>query len=423
MRFDATTPPPRATPAALPHAPTVARAPMTTRHAFRSLAAARQRLARRDADIVRAQVELAQIAAPTGEEGERGAWVARRFTACGLRDVHVDAAGNVLGRGPAARDLEPVVVCAHLDTVFPRDVPLAVRCDGPRIVGPGINDNGRGLAVTLALAEELARGRIRTNRPVEFVATTGEEGVGDLRGAKHFFALRGREIGAVVALDGAGDERVIHRALGSRRFRISFCGAGGHSWSAFGTPNPVHAAACCAATLARLTLPAEPRTTLSVGRIGGGLSVNSIPDTAWLEVDLRSTSSAVLDRFEREVRNAARLALDEENARRAGGAGTLSLALELIGDRPGGETPVEHPLVQSALEATRLVGRSPELALASTDANVPMSRGIPAIAIGAGGRGGDAHTPREWFENADGTLGVARALTIVVSAAGLVAAD
>jgi tripeptide aminopeptidase len=422
MRFETTTPPREATPAG--SAPvTASRASSATARAFRSLAAARQRLARRDADIVRTQVELAQIAAPTGEEAERAEWVARRFSACGLRDVHVDAVGNVLGRVPAARDAEPVVVCAHLDTVFPRDVPLAVRRDGLRIVGPGINDNGRGLAVTLALAEELARGRIRTSRPVEFVATTGEEGTGDLRGAKHFFALRGREIAAAVALDGAGDERVIHRALGSRRFRISFCGAGGHSWSAFGTPNPVHAAACCAATIARLTLPSEPRTTLSVGRIGGGFSVNSIPDTAWLEVDLRSTSSALLDRYERDVRGAARRALDEENARRADGAGTLSLALEVIGDRPGGETPVDHPLVQSAIEATRLVGRSPELALASTDANVPMSRGIPAIAIGAGGRGGDAHTPREWFENAEGTLGVARALTIVVSAAGLEMAD
>jgi acetylornithine deacetylase/succinyl-diaminopimelate desuccinylase-like protein len=411
------------TPHVLPIAPAGARGTMSTGQAFRSLAAARQRLARRDADIVRAQVELAQIAAPTGEEGERGAWVARRFAACGLRNVHVDDAGNVLGRWPSTRPAEPVVVCAHLDTVFPRDVPLAVRRDGSRIVGPGINDNGRGLAVTLALAEEIARGRLRTTRPIEFVATTGEEGAGDLRGAKHFFRLRGRDVAAVIALDGAGDERVIHRALGSRRFRISFCGAGGHSWSAFGTPNPVHAAACCASALARLSLPTEPRTTLSVGRIGGGISVNSIPDAAWLEVDLRSASCASLDRYEREIRSAARHALDEENARRAGGAGALSLTLETIGDRPGGETPVEHPLVQSALEATRLVGRSPELALASTDANVPMSRGIPAIAIGAGGRGGDAHTPREWFENADGTLGVARALTIVVAAAGLVAAD
>ncbi|MFN2565359.1 MAG: M20/M25/M40 family metallo-hydrolase [Gemmatimonadaceae bacterium] len=423
MRFDATTPPRAATPGVLAGTPRATRAPMSTGQAFRSLAGARQRLARRDADIVRTQVELAQIAAPTGEEGERGAWVARRFTQCGLRDVHVDAVGNVLGRSFGARDAEPVVVCAHLDTVFPRDMPLAVKQDGVRFVGPGINDNGRGLAVTLALAEELGRGRVQTARPVEFVATTGEEGAGDLRGAKHFFAGRGRRIAAVIALDGAGDERVIHRALGSRRFRVAFCGAGGHSWSAFGTPNPVHAAACCAATLARLTLPAEPRTTLSVGRIGGGLSVNSIPDMAWLEVDLRSTSGALLDRYEREVRAAARIALEEENARRAGGACALSLALEVIGDRPGGETPVDHPLVQSALEATRLVGRSPELALASTDANVPMSRGIPAIAIGAGGRGGDAHTPREWYENADGTLGVARALTIVVAAAGLVAAD
>jgi hypothetical protein len=185
MRSETTTPSGEPRPAG-PMAVSTTRTSSPTAQAFRSLAGARQRLARRDADIVRTQVELAQIAAPTGEEGERAEWVARRFTACGLRDVHVDAVGNVLGRVSAARDTEPVVVCAHLDTVFPRDVPLAVRRDGLRIVGPGINDNGRGLAVTLALAEELARGRVRTSRPVEFVATTGEEGTGDLRGAKHF---------------------------------------------------------------------------------------------------------------------------------------------------------------------------------------------------------------------------------------------
>jgi acetylornithine deacetylase/succinyl-diaminopimelate desuccinylase-like protein len=309
------------------------------------------------------------------------------------------------------------VICAHLDTVFPRDTDLSIRRDGERLVGPGINDNGRGLAVMLALAAEIDGVRLRSRHPVEFVATTGEEGLGDLRGAKHYFAARGRSAHAMVALDGAGDERIIHRALGSRRFRVSYTGPGGHSWAAYGSVNAVHAAAAAAARLAAIPLPTSPRTTLSVGRIGGGLSVNSIPDAAWLEIDLRSTSLTQLDELERAIRHITQSAADEENIKRALGTRLLTVNIESIGTRPCGETPAAHLLVQSAIEATRLVGRQPDLALASTDANVPISQGIPAIAIGAGGRGGDAHTHGEWFDNLHGTVGVARALTIVMTMA------
>ena len=390
-----------------------------TTSTYRALAASRARLAAHDDAIVRSQIAVAQIAAPTGEEDERAGWITRRFRDCGLADIHTDAAGNVIGRRPGARDLEPVVICAHLDTVFPRETDLSVRRDGERLVGPGINDNGRGLAVMLALATEIDGVRLRTLRPVEFVATTGEEGIGDLRGAKQYFATRGRDAHAAIALDGAGDERIIHRALGSRRFRIAFNGPGGHSWSAFGVPNAVHAAAGTAAKLAGLRLPASPRTTLSVGRIGGGLSVNSIPASAWLEVDVRSTSAEQLDELEAMIRRITQVAVEEENAKRALSAPALAASIVPIGCRPCGETPVEHELVQSAIEATRLVGRHPDLALASTDANVPISQSIPAIAIGAGGRGGDAHTHAEWFDNLHGTIGVARALTIVAAAARL----
>ncbi|HEX8945242.1 MAG TPA: M20/M25/M40 family metallo-hydrolase [Gemmatimonadaceae bacterium] len=385
----------------------------------RTLTPAHARLAARDDAILRAQITVAQIAAPTGEEHERGGWVARRFRDCGLSDIHTDDAGNVIGRRDGNAALPPVVICAHLDTVFPRDTDLSIRRDGERLVGPGINDNGRGLAVMLALAAEIDGVRLRTRHPIEFVATTGEEGLGDLRGAKHYFAGRGRGAHAMVALDGAGDERIIHRALGSRRFRVSYSGPGGHSWAAFGVPNAVHAAAGAAARLASLPLPSTPRTTLSVGRIGGGLSVNSIPDRAWLEIDSRSTSAIVLDDIERAVRTIAQVAADDENAKRPAGTRSLVVDVESIGARPCGETPADHALVQAALEATRLVGRQPDLALASTDANVAISHGIPAIAIGAGGRGGDAHTHSEWFDNLHGTLGVARALTIVMTTARL----
>ena len=391
--------------------------PTAAERVHAALAPSRARLRARDPEIVRTQVAVSEIAAPTGEESHRGDWIAERFRRLGLRDVHRDAAGNVVGWRGAERDDAPVVVCAHLDTVFPRDTALRVRIDGPRLVGPGIGDNGRGLAAMLALAEEIDGRNVRTQRPIQFVATTGEEGAGDLRGVKHLFTS-GRAA-AVIALDGAGDERIVHRALGSRRYRIAFAGSGGHSWAAYGVPNAVHAAGIVTMRIAALQLPRCPRTTLSVCRIGGGLSVNSIPPDAWLEVDLRSTSPSVIARLDREIRALAWSAAEEESARRTPGTAPLSVRVDVIGDRPCGETPAEHPLVELAMDATRRIGRDGELTTASTDANVPISRGIPAIAIGAGGRGGEAHTSSEWFDNRDGPLGIARALTIVVGAAEL----
>jgi acetylornithine deacetylase/succinyl-diaminopimelate desuccinylase-like protein len=384
-----------------------------------SLDKARARLRAGDRRVLETQVTVSEIAAPTGEEHERAQWISARFRALGLSGVSIDDAGNVIGRRDGIADDDAVVVCAHLDTVFPRGTPLRVRHQGPCLLGPGIGDNGRGLAGMLALAETIDGRRLRTQRPIVFVATTGEEGVGDLRGAKHYFASAERRIHAAIALDGAGDERVVHRSLGSRRYRIVYDGPGGHSWAAFGVPNAVHAAALAGAKLTSLAIPRDPRTTLSIGRIGGGIAINAIPDNAWLEVDVRSVSASQLDRLDRELRLVARAAEQEENARRTPGTPPLVCTIERIGDRPCGEVPADDPLVVSAIDATRLVGREPELTTASTDANVPISAGIPAIAIGAGGRGGDAHTSGEWFENAEGTLGLARALTILVTAAGI----
>ncbi|MEP6690310.1 MAG: M20/M25/M40 family metallo-hydrolase, partial [Gemmatimonadaceae bacterium] len=328
----------------------------------RALYHARKRLAARDQETVASQVTLTEIAAPTGEEGQRAAAVADRFRALGLDGVHVDAAGNVVGTRAGTCDEAPVVICAHLDTVFPRDVALHVRHEGARLIAPGIGDNGRGLAAMLALADVMDGTTLRTRAPVVFAATVGEEGRGDLRGAKELFAGALAGAAAAIALDGAGDERIVHRALGSRRYRIAFYGVGGHSWTSYGVPNAVHAAAIAAAKIARIALPGAPRTTLSVGRIGGGISVNAIPDEAWLEIDLRSTSSAVIERLDREIRAAARAADGEESGRRIRGAAPLSMTIATIGDRPNGETPVQHPLVVMAMEATRLIGRDPEAA-------------------------------------------------------------
>ncbi len=382
-----------------------------------ALASARTRLAAADARIVETQVALTEIPAPTGDEGARASVVAQRFRALGLDGVTVDAVGNVIGHRAGATDAPAVALCAHLDTVFPLEAVTEVTRDRGRLIAPGIGDNGRGLATLLALAEVIDGVRLRTLRPVTFVATTGEEGAGDLRGAKAFFQASA-PLFAAVALDGTGDDRVVHKGVGSRRFRITWEGPGGHSWSDFGGVNPIHAAAQAMAQLSAMPLSANPRTTLTVSRMGGGLAINAIPQAAWFEVDLRATATESLARVETALRSIVSAAVRDANTRRTPYSEALEATITVIGDRPCGEIPDDHPLVDAALTATRLIGRVPEFAIASTDANVPLSLGIPAIAIGGGGVGGDVHTLGEWFENTDGARGIARALTITMAAAG-----
>lgn len=382
---------------------------------YRELTPERRALAEWDPEILRSQIEISQIPAPTGSEGARAARMADRFRALGM-DARCDDAGNVIARQRGAARGRRVVLCAHLDTVFPEGTDVTVTREGHRVIGPGICDNGRGLAVMLAIATVLRRSSAPVRSRIEYVATTGEEGAGDLRGARQYFASAEPPFAAVV-LDGAGDERIINTALGSRRFRITYDGPGGHSWSAYGTANPVHAAARAASSLADLRLPA--RTTLTVSRIGGGLSINSIPECAWLEVDARGTNEDALARLEREIGAFASLAATVENDRRAPASPALRCSVQRIGCRPSGETPADQPLVLSAMEATRLIGRAAELGTASTDANAAIAAGTPAITIGAGGRGGDAHSRREWFDNTNASAGVERALTIVATMARL----
>src|SRR3954469_1732110 len=283
---------------------------------FDRLAPARARLAQADERLLRTQIALSEIPAPTGDEHARGASVAARFRALGLHDVRTDDVGNVIGTRQGATHDAPVLVCAHLDTVFPEGTAVGVARDGRQLAGPGIVDNSRGLAAMLALAETVDGVSLRTRRPIVFAATVGEEGAGDLRGSKHLFAHLDTTPAACIALDGAGDDRIVHRALGARRLRVVFQGVGGHSWAAFGVPNPVHAAGGAAARLAALPLPRTPRTTLPVCRIGGGLSVHSIPEDAWIEIDLRSSSSDVLERTSAEIEMILRVAVREENLRR-----------------------------------------------------------------------------------------------------------
>jgi tripeptide aminopeptidase len=360
-------------------------------------------------------MELTRIPAPLHGEAERGRWFAARLHDAGL-ETTTDAVGNVIAVTPAAEpDNRRVVVAAHLDTVFSADTLLEVRRSGNRMTGPGISDNARGLAGVLALARALAAAGWPTRLPVAFVGTVGEEGAGDLRGAKHYMAEHADRCAAFIALDGAGACRIINAGVGSRRLRVTWTGPGGHSWSDWGTPNAIHAAGRAVASLLQLELPADPRTTLSAGRIGGGTSINAIAGTAWLELDLRSEAREPL--FELEAR--VRVALDHAAAEEGGSTGVIRCDVAVFGDRPAGVTAASHPLVRSAEEATRAVGLTPQLASSSTDANVAMAVGLPAIAIGAGGDAGGTHTPGEWYDNTGGPAGLERALLVVLAAAGL----
>jgi acetylornithine deacetylase/succinyl-diaminopimelate desuccinylase-like protein len=375
-----------------------------------------------DDETLAEQLELVAIPAPPFGEQARGAWVLERFRALGLADAGRDDEGNVLGAIPGAEPaLGPVVVAAHLDTVFAADTALTPRREEGRIYVPGITDNARGLAAMLAVARLLARARVRPRRTVVFAATVGEEGPGDLRGVKHLFRDGAplRAAGAFVALDGSGLRRIVHRAIGSRRLRVEVAGPGGHSWADRGAANPILALGTAVARLAELALPEAGRTALTVARIGGGTSINAIPDGAWMELDLRADAPGVLPKLEESVRAILARAVDEENTRRRAGTDAIEPQVTVIGDRPSGETPARDPLVQAAEAITYALGQKPELVGSSTDANVPMALGIPAIAIGAGGDSGGIHTTDEWYSNENGALGIERALLIILAAAGI----
>lgn len=375
-----------------------------------------------DDDTLAEQIALVRIPAPAFAEQARGDYVLARFREIGLHAVRRDAVGNVLGEWrPEGADGAPVVVAAHLDTVFAADTDVEPRRKGKRIHAPGITDNCRGMAGMLAVARALAGSGIAAGHPVVFAATVGEEGIGDLRGVKHLFRENGglQDAAAFVALDGSGMRRIVHRAIGSRRLRIEAEGPGGHSWSDRGVPNPVVALAAAAAALRSMPLPQPERSSLTVARIGGGTSINSIPAEAWMELDMRSEATGVLGPMEEGVRGVLREAVEAENVARRAGTHPLHTRVQLIGDRPSGETAQDHPLVRAATAITASLGARAELVGSSTDANVPMALGIPSIAIGAGGDSGGIHTLDEWYANDGGPLGVERALLVVLAAAAV----
>ncbi len=368
-----------------------------------SVRAALDATRRSEEDTIQEQIRLCEIPAPPFGEAKRAAAYAQAMRAAGLTNVRIDATGNVLGERPGRNPRPHLILSAHLDTVFPLEVPVRVTRDKNWLHGPGIGDDCRGLAVLLAVVRALNAAQVRTNGPITFVGTVGEEGLGDLRGVKALFAGPLRKSDLFVSVD--GDRYGITAVgVGSRRYRVTFRGPGGHSYDNFGRANPVHALGSAIARIARLEIPAVPRTTFSVGRIGGGTSVNAIASEAWMEVDLRSSDAASLSQLEAGFQASIRAALEEENTRRKN-HDALTVDIEQVGNRPAGRTATDSRIVQTTIATLNALALPVTLDEGSTDANLPMSLGIPAITVGGGGVGRDVHSPRESFDTTDSWRG------------------
>ncbi len=351
-------------------------------------------------------LEMLAIPAPTFGEGARAAWFLDRFHDFGLGNVHLDSAGNALAElGAAHPTTSPfVLLSAHLDTVFPAETACDPIEDGPRILCPGACDNGAGLTGLLAIAAALRFADITPPVPILFAANVGEEGEGDLRGMRQLF-LNGEyadRIAAAIALEGSGSGPLVTRGLGSRRFRIVVTGPGGHSWSDAGTPNPIFVLSRALAALSELELPGTPRTTLNVGQISGGTSINSIPEVATALLDLRSTDPDQLLATELQMRRILSQSTESSSMltanRGATSASPVRTFLELIGDRPAAALPDDAGILHTVRAVDRHLNLRTELRIGSTDANLPLSLGVPAIALGSGGTGGGIHTLQEWYD-------------------------
>jgi tripeptide aminopeptidase len=352
---------------------------------------------------IQQQIRICEIPAPPFEEAKRAAAYAQAMRAAGLANVRIDTAGNVLGERRGRRARPHLVLSAHLDTVFPAELPVRVTRDKNWLRGPGIGDDCRGLAVLLAVVRALDAAQVQTEGPVTFVGTVGEEGLGDLRGVKALFANTVRQVDRFVSVDGDG-YGITNVGVGSRRYRVTFRGPGGHSYDNFGRANPVHALGLAIARLTRIEVPAVPRTTFSVGRIGGGTSINAIATEAWMDVDLRSGDAAALAQLDAAFQASIRGAVEEENKRRRSHDPVI-VEIELVGNRPVGRTPTDTHIVETTIATLNALALPVRLNEGSTDANLPMSLGVPSITIGGGGVGSDVHSPRESFDTTDSWKG------------------
>ncbi|NIP59209.1 MAG: M20/M25/M40 family metallo-hydrolase, partial [Gemmatimonadetes bacterium] len=347
-----------------------------------------------DDRTIQDQIELTEIPAPPFNEDARAARYVEMLREVGVDSVWIDAEGNVLGLREGTIGEETLIFSGHLDTVFPEGTDVTVTQRGDTLFAPGIGDDGRGITTVLAVLRAMNRAGIRTEDDILFTGTVGEEGLGDLRGMKHLFGPDGPDADAFISVDGTSARRVTNAGLGSHRYRVTFEGPGGHSWGAFGLVNPHHALGAAIedwVDAADAYTMDGPRTSYNVGRIGGGTSVNSIPFESWMEVDMRSHTVETLNGIDSLFQRAIRRAVDEQNELRREGE-PLTVDVEMIGDRPSGLIAPETPLVQRGMAATMELGMEPALGRSSTDSNIPISMGIPAITIGGGGEGRGAHS-------------------------------
>lgn len=377
-----------------------------------------------DADydrFVKELIALTEIPAPPFKEQARAKAYAGMLREAGLADVEIDAEGNAMGVRKGTGGAPMLAVLAHLDTVFPEETDVKVKRQGTRLMAPGIGDNTRGAALMLAIVRAINAAKLQTKSDILFVGNVGEEGEGDLRGVKYLLQ-KGKykdRIKLFIAIDGGDQGNITRGGVGSLRYRVAFKGPGGHSYGAFGLVSPAFAMGGAIAKFARVQVPARPKTTFNVGVVRGGTSVNSIPAEMQMDVDIRSESCAELKKVNDAFLALVREAVEEENQARSTREGRVTADPKLIGDRPCGETPADAPIVQTATAVVKAFGLTPSYSTSSTDSNVPMNMGIPAITIGRG-PGGRAHAPDEWtdVEKSTAVQAVKVALAIIASVAG-----
>jgi tripeptide aminopeptidase len=365
------------------------------------------------------QARLTEIPAPPFQEAQRAAAVKTLLASSGLQ-VQIDKTGNVIGELPGSNEKEIVVLSAHLDTVFPPGTDVTVHREAGRMNAPGISDNGTGLAALVAIARAVHEAKLKPRRTILFVADVGEEGEGNLRGMRALVESYQSKLKAAIVLDGSGTDHVTTKALASRRLEVVIIGPGGHSWSDFGMPNPINALVRGSVRFINTRVPATPRTTFNIGQIEGGTSVNSIPHEARLKVDIRSENEDELVKLESALRECIAAGVrDEMESPRDRSKGTLDWQVELLGSRPGGELPPDSPLLAALRAADDYVGNQSRIERSSTDANIPLSNGIDAISIGAGGTGGGAHSLQEWYEPVGREMGLKRALLTLLGVSAI----
>ena len=366
------------------------------------------------------QLQVTSVPAPPWCEAERSQWLAERFTGMGLSDVHQDELNNVFGIRPGTDPGAPfIALSAHIDTVFPVGTPVSARRDGQKLYGPGVSDNSSGIVALLSMAAVLQAVGVANTAPILFIGDVGEEGEGDLRGMRYIYQQPrwSATIASLVVLDGAGTDTIIAEGLGSRRYEVTVRGHGGHSWSDFGVANPIVALARMIDRFTRTPVPVSPKTTFNIGIIHGGTSVNSIPESATMRVDTRSASVEELDRLERSLHEAVDHVIPEITGRKK--QELLTAEVRVIGNRPAADLPSDSQLLKTIRAVDSQLGNSARIQRASTDANIPLSLGREAIAIGAGGSGGGAHTIHEWFDPTGRDLGLRRILLLTLALSGV----